>query len=45
MVFHVELITNQPAKSEGVNETLKAFDQMEWVKRMNNARARAEEID
>ena len=40
----VELITNQLARREGVNEALKAADQMEWVRRMNNIRARAEEI-
>ncbi len=40
----VELITNQLAKREGVTEALKAADQMEWVHRMNNIRARAEEI-
>ena len=40
----VELITNQLARREGVTEALKAADQMEWVRRMNNIRARAEEI-
>lgn len=40
----VELITNQLAKSEGVTEALKAADQMEWVRRMNSIRARAEEV-
>ena len=40
----VELITNQLAKSEGVTESLKAADQMDWVRRMNSIRARAEEI-
>ncbi len=34
----------QMAKSEGVNEALKASDQLEWVRRMNNIRNRAEEI-
>ena len=29
---------------EGVTETLKASDQMEWVRRMNSIRSRAEEI-
>lgn len=29
--------------SEGVTETLKAADQMEWVRRMNSIRSRAEE--
>ena len=39
-----ELIMNQLARREGVTEALKAADQMEWVHRMNNIRARAEEI-
>ena len=32
------------AKREGVTEVLKAADQMEWVRRMNSIRSRAEEI-
>ena len=40
----VELITNQLARREGVTEALKAVDQIEWVRRMNSIRARAEEI-
>ena len=32
------------AKREGVNEALKASDQMAWVGAMNNIRNRAEEI-
>lgn len=32
------------AKREGVNEALKTADQMGWVGRMNNIRARSEEI-
>ena len=32
------------AKLEGVTEALKADDQMEWVRRMNNIRSRAEEV-
>lgn len=32
------------AGKEGVTERLKADDQMLWVRRMNNIRARAEEI-
>lgn len=40
----VDLIINQLARREGVTEVLKAADQMEWVHRMNNIRARAEEI-
>ena len=31
-------------KREGVTEALKAADQMEWVRRMNSIRNRAEEI-
>ena len=40
----IELIMNQLAQREGVTESLKAADQMEWVRRMNCIRARAEEI-
>ena len=40
----VEPIMNQLARREGVTEALKASDQMEWVRRMNSIRARAEEI-
>lgn len=32
------------AKAEGVTEALKTADQMEWLRRMNNIRNRAEEI-
>ena len=32
------------AKNENVTERLKATDQMEWVRRMNSIRRRAEEI-
>ena len=34
----------QMAKQEGVTESLKAADQMEWVRRMNSIRGRAEEL-
>ena len=34
---------DQMAKTEGVTETLKAQNQMEWVARMNSIRSRAEE--
>ena len=37
-------IVEQMKKAEGVNEQLKAADQMEWVGRMNNIRQRAEEV-
>ena len=40
----LELIMDQMAKAEGVDEKLKAEDQMTWVRRMNNIKARAEEI-
>ncbi|GFI22042.1 hypothetical protein IMSAGC011_00815 [Lachnospiraceae bacterium] len=39
-----DLLVEQMAKREGVTEQLKAQNQMLWVKRMNNIRARAEEI-
>ena len=38
----MELLTSQMAKQEGVTETLKVADQMEWVRRMNSIRNRAE---
>ena len=38
-----ELMIRQMAKAEGVTEQLKADDQMEWVRRMNSIRSRAEE--
>ena len=37
-------IVSAMAKQEGVTEALKAADQMEWVRRMNNIRSCAEEI-
>ena len=40
----MEIIVSAMAKQEGVTEALKAIDQMEWVRRMNNIRNRAEEI-
>ena len=40
----MESIVSAMAKQEGVTEALKAADQMEWVRRMNNIRNRAEEI-
>ena len=40
----MELLTGQMAKSEGVNEELKATNQMSWVAKMNNIRHSAEEI-
>lgn len=40
----LELLVRQLAESEGVTENLKTENQMAWVGRMNNIRARAEEI-
>ena len=37
-------IVKQFAKQEGVTEKLKAEDQIQWVRKMNNIRNRAEEI-
>ena len=40
----LELLTQQMAEREGVNEELKAANQMEWVQRMNRIQNRAEEV-
>ena len=40
----IENIVSAMAKQEGVTEALKAADQIEWVRRMNSIRSRAEEI-
>ena len=37
-------LVKQMADADGISETLKANDQMEWVERMNNVRSRAFEI-
>ena len=37
-------LVNQMKSSEGITEQLKAENQMEWVRRMNNIRSRAAEI-
>ena len=39
-----ELLTSQLARQESVTEKIKARDQMEWIRRMNGIRSRAEEI-
>lgn len=39
----MEIIISAMAKQEVVTEVLKAADQMEWVRRMNSIRSRAEE--
>ena len=38
------MLVKQIAKQEGINETLKEQDQIEWVKRMNSIRSRVKEI-
>ena len=40
----MENLVPDMAKQEGATEALKAANQMEWVRRMNNIRNRAEEI-
>ena len=40
----VEMLMEQMAEQWGVTEELKMQDQMEWVRRMNNIKATAEEI-
>lgn len=40
----MELIVGQMALREGVTESLKAESGLEWVRRMNSIRSRAEEI-
>ena len=37
-------LTRQLAAAEGVTEALKSRDQLEWVRRMNSIRNRAEEV-
>ena len=41
---HLDHIISRMAEQENVTETLKAADQMEWVRRMNSIHNRAEEI-
>lgn len=38
------LLIRQMAKAEGISERMKAENQMEWIRRMNNIRNHAEEI-
>lgn len=40
----LERLIDQLARQEGISESLKASDQLEWVQRMNSIRSRAEEI-
>ena len=42
-LLRMERMTAQLAARQGVTEELKARDQMEWVRRMNNLRNAAEE--
>ena len=39
-----DVLVKQMAEHEGVNEMLKEQNQLEWVRKMNNIRNRAEEI-
>ena len=43
-IDRMELLIRQMADREGVTEALKAADQMEWVRQMNNIQSRAKEI-
>ena len=38
------MLVKQIAEQEGINETLKEENQIEWVKRMNSIRSRVKEI-
>lgn len=40
----MERIVVQMAEAEGINEKLKASDQLKWISRMNSIRHRVEEI-
>ncbi len=40
----VDILTKQLAKQQGIDESLKAKDQLCWVRGMNNCKARAEEV-
>ena len=40
----IKIIVSAMVKQEGMTEAFKAADQMEWVRRMNSIRSRAEEI-
>ena len=39
-----DVLVEQMAEREGVNEKFKVSDQMRWVRRMNSIKERAEEI-
>lgn len=40
----IDLLITQMAEKEGIDENLKAQEQLAWVRAMNNIRSRAEEI-
>ena len=40
----LDLLVTKLAEKEGINEQLKARDQLAWIRAMNNIRNRAEEI-
>ena len=40
----MDVIVEQMARAQGIDERLKASDQMQWVQMINNIRASAEEI-
>lgn len=40
----LDQLTTDMAKRKGVTEALKVSNQMEWLRRMNGIRARAEEV-
>ncbi len=42
--FMVENLTAELGKQQGINENLKATDQLRWVQEMNNCKASAEEV-
>ena len=42
--LRIELIVRSLAEQNGVNEQLKAENQMEWVRQMNVCKTQAEEI-
>lgn len=44
VLARLEVMTRQMQRNEGVNEKMKAQDQMIWVGRINSIRQRAEEI-
>ena len=43
-VEYRDFLMNQIMEQEGITEELKSRDQMEWVRRANNARSRVDEI-